>query len=341
MSKAQKQKRPSMQDVADLAGVSRTTVSFVLNDVPNSNIPVTTQERVWSAVTELGYRPNALARGLRSQRSHNIGFISDVVATTPHANYLIQGAQDLAWKHEKLLMLVNVGGSESMKVTATNMMLERRVEGIIYATMYHREAHPPEMVKEVPTVLVDCFVADRSLPSVVPDEVLGGYTAVKTLIEKGHKRIGYLQSIDPVVAAAGRLAGYKQAMAEHGIPFDETLVTSINDERGYEGAMTLLKRTERPTALFCFNDRMAMGAYAAIRNLNLKIPDDVAVIGFDNQVLIAPALYPALTTMELPHYNMGCWAVEHLLNLIDNPDTPTDSPEQHKMECPLISRASV
>jgi LacI family transcriptional regulator len=207
--------------------------------------------------------------------------------------------------------------------------------------MYHREAHPPKVIKEVPTVLLDCYVADKSLPSVVPDEVLGAYTAVSHLINKGHTRIGYLQNDDPVDAAKLRFVGYQQALSENGIPFDETLVTAVSDQHGYDGAMNLLKPADRPSALFIFNDSMAMGAYDAIRNLNLKIPDDVAVVGYDNQELIAPNLYPALTTMELPHYNMGCWAVEQLLGLINNPEAGPETAVQHKMECPLIERSSV
>ena len=144
-----------------------------------------------------------------------------------------------------------------------------------------------------------------------------------------------------VDAALLRFEGYKRALAENGIPFDKNLVEAVGDQHGYDGAMTLLNRPDRPAALFCFNDRMAMGAYDAIRNLNLKIPDDVAVIGFDNQELIAPTLYPALTTMELPHYKMGCWAIEQLLRLIENPDEQTNSLEQHKMVCPLIERSSI
>jgi LacI family transcriptional regulator len=338
--KPQRSKRPSMKDVADLAGVSRTTVSFVLNNVPDSNIPPATQERVWAAVEELGYRPNWMARGLRRQRTHTIGFISDVIATTPHANYMIQGAQDLAWEHDTLLLLVNIGDSQEMKMAAVNMMLERQVEGIIYATMYHREAHPPQIIREVPTVMLDCYVGDRSLPSVVPDEKLGAYTAVSHLIHKGHRRIGYLQNDDPVDAAILRLEGYKSALADNKITFDESLVEAVGDRHGYDGAMALLNKPDRPTALFVFNDRMSMGAYDAIRNLNLKIPHDVAIIGYDNQELIAPALYPALTTMELPHYKMGYWAVEQLLEMINNPDAQPETVVQHKIECPLIIRSS-
>lgn len=330
-----------MQDVADLAGVSRTTVSFVLNEVPNSNIPQATQERIWAAVEELNYRPNALARGLRAQRTHTIGFISDVVATTPHANMMIQGAQDLAWEHGKLLLLVNTGDNQEMKMAAVNMMLERRVEGIIFAAMYHREVHPPEIVKEVPTVLLDCYVKDQSLPSVVPDEVQAARTAVTMLISKGHRRIAYLQNADPVDAALLRLAGYKEELAANNLPYQPELVVAASDRHGYDAAMKLLQLPDPPTALFCFNDRMAMGAYDAIRKLNLTIPEDVAVFGFDNQELIAPNLYPPLTTMELPHYKMGCWATEQLLRLIENPDLMGGSPEQRKMICPLIERSSV
>jgi LacI family transcriptional regulator len=341
MTKATRKKRPSMKDVAELAGVSRTTVSFVLNDVPNANIPQETQERVWTAVAELGYRPNALARGLRAQRTHTIGFISDVVATTPHANTMIQGAQDLAWQHEKLILLVNIGDNQEMKMAAVNMMLERRVDGIIYAAMYHREVHPPAIIKEVPTVLLDCYVSDRSLPAVVPDEVQAAYTAVSTLINRGHTRIGYIQNDKPVDAARLRLVGYQRALAENNLRYEPALVAVFDDGHGYDAAMKLLQMPERPTALFCFNDRMAMGAYDAIRKLNLAIPEDVAVFGFDNQELIAPNLYPALTTMELPHYDMGRWAIEQLLHLIENPDLIGGSAEQHKMICPLIERSSV
>ena len=330
-----------MKDVAELAGVSRTTVSFVINDVPNANIPQETKDKVLTAVAQLGYRPNAIARGLRAQRTHTIGFISDVIATTPHAGHMIQGAQDLAWEHDILLLLINTGGNQEMKATAVDMLLERQVDGIIYATMYHRQASPPANIKDVPAVLLDCFIEDHSLPSVVPDEVLGGYEATKTLIEKGHTRIGFINNIDDIPATNGRLQGYKQALAEANISFDpEIVITEYESNGGYDGALKLMKTDNPPTAIFCFNDRMAMGTYDAIRNLNLTIPNDVAIIGFDNQELIAPNLYPTLTTMELPHYEMGKWAVEKLLQLINNPTVREETAVQHKMPCPLITRNS-
>ena len=131
-------------------------------------------------------------------RTHTIGFVSDVIATTPHAGRIIQGAQDLAWEHGYLLLVVNTGRNRQVLEAAVDMMLERRVDGMLYATMYHRAVAPPAVVREVPTVLLDCFVEDRSLPSVVPNEVKGGYVATKTLLDAGHRRIGFINNLDPV-----------------------------------------------------------------------------------------------------------------------------------------------
>lgn len=340
-----KSKRPSMQDVADLAGVSRTTVSFVINKVPDANIPPETHERVLEAVKELGYRPNAIARGLRAQRTNTIGFISDEIATTPFAGHMIQGAQDFAWSKNNLLLLVNTGGDQDIKQTAFDILLDRQVDGIIYATMYHREVHPPEIIRQIPSVLLDCFIADRSLPSVVPDEVTGGYQATIHLLEKGHKRIGFINNRDPIPATFGRLRGYKQALSHYNIPFDESLVYIGGDGSfgGYDGTMELMRLPNRPTALFCFNDHTAMGAYDALQKLNLSIPEEVAVVGFDNHELIAKYLYPSLSTMELPHYAMGQWAVRHLLDLIEGQQQgikQSSTPIQQLQTCPLIKRES-
>ena len=344
MEKRSSGKRPSMNDVAKLAGVSQTTVSFVVNQVEGANIPPETQERVWEAVRELGYRPNAIARGLRSSRTHTIGFISDEVATTPYAGQMIQGAQEAAWAHNNLLLLVNTGTDGDLERAAIEMLLERQVDGIIYAAMYHRPVAPPDVIHEVPTVLLDCYVEDRSLPSVVPDEVQGGRVATETLIRAGHRRIAFINNVHAIPATRGRLLGYKQALAAHNIPFDDNLlcITNADTGAGYAAALNLMQQPQPPTAIFCFNDRMAMFTYQALQQLGLTVPADVAVIGFDNQELIAAWLRPGLTTMALPHYQMGFWAVQHLLQLIDNPDD-SDPLEcvQHTLECPLVQRESV
>jgi LacI family transcriptional regulator len=330
----------TMIDVAHHAGVSQTTVSFVLNNAETANIPDETRQRVMASIAELGYRPNVLAQGLRMQRSGIFGFVTDQIAITPHAGKIFEGAQDVAWENGKILMLVNTKSDPDLEATAINLLLDRRVEGIIYATMYHRPKILPPSLREIPTVLLDCFVEDHQLPSVVPDEFGGGYGAVKYLLEKGHRRIGFVNHVQDIPAATGRLEGYKSALKDYGIAFDPALVCydESRQDNGYQCARQLLQIENRPTALFCFNDRTAMGVYDAIRNLDLKIPEDVAVVGFDNQEIIAAHLYPPLTTMQLPHYKMGVWAVQKLVEILSGVEQI--NPVQHKMPCPLIERAS-
>ncbi|MEZ4591958.1 MAG: LacI family DNA-binding transcriptional regulator [Chloroflexota bacterium] len=334
----------TIKDVAKQAGVSFKTVSRVLND--DTAVRDSTRAKVLAAVEALDYRPNIMARSLRSQRTHTIGFISDVIASTPYASRIIQGAQERAWENDYLLLLINTGGNQEMKNAAVETLLDRQVDGIIYATMYHREVHPPEIIRAVPTMLVDCFVANKSLPSVVPNEEEGGYNATRHLLQKGHRRVGYLCEKSGVVATAARLAGYKRALAEYNVPFDPSLTCFMDatiSQEGYRGALALMQQPEPPTALFCYNDRMAMGAYRAMRELNLTIPGDVAIVGFDNQDLVAADLHPGLTTMALPHYEMGSWGVQHLINLIkqeDNDGGTAQQPIQKLLNCPLIERAS-
>ena len=331
---------PTMKDVARLAGVSQTTVSFVINEPPYGDIPDETKQRVLEAAKQLGYRPNAMAQGLRRQRTNTIGFITDEIASTPYAGQIVEGAQDAAWEHDKILLLVNTKGNGAIENTAIEMLLKRRVEGIIYATMYHRMVTPPQALREVPTVLLDCFAEDHSYPSVVPEEVSGGRTAIEYLLKKGHRRVGFINHPHAIPATSGRLQGYREALENYGVPYDEALVWvgESESEGGYNGTMKLMQLHEPPTAIFCFNDRAAMGAYDALRKLGLSIPEDVAVIGFDNQEVIAAHLYPPLTTMQLPHYAMGAWAVRHLTTIIEG--AGSSNPVQHKIECPLVERES-
>jgi LacI family transcriptional regulator len=287
-----------------------------------------------------------MARGLISRRSHTIGFVSDGFVSddfvaTPLAGKTLQGVQDAAWSKDKMVLVINTGRNRKIERDAVETLLERQVEGIIYATMFHHEVIPPTAVSQVPVVLLDCYAEDRSLTSVVPDEVQGGRRATEILLEKGHRRIGFINNVDPMPAQRGRLEGYKQALASYDVPFDARLVqygTTTQTSGGYRCTMELMQLPEPPTALFCFNDLTAMGAYDALRKQGLAIPADVAVIGFDNLELIAAQLYPPLSTMELPHYQMGQWAVQYLLEHSDS--THDEEPVQHKIACPFISRSS-
>jgi LacI family transcriptional regulator len=328
-------------DVAREAGVSPKTVSRVVTG--NGYVSEDTLKRVQTAIERLDYRPSYSARHMRTQRSNTIGVITDYIASTPFGGAIIKGAQDVAWSQNKVLLTVNTGGVPDIEKAAVEVMLERQVEAIIYAAMWHRMVELPSNIRNVPVVLLDCFCEDRSLPSVVPNEFQGGYDATEVLLKKGHRRIAFI-NIDlsvSIPAPTARLAGYKHALATYNVPFDETLLRAGNAQAdsGYQYTLELMQLDNPPTAIFCGNDRMAMGSYMALKELGMQIPRDVAIIGFDNQSIIAKYLRPPLSTMALPHYAMGKWAVEYLLN--PAPEGSEDAAIQHLLECPYIERESV
>jgi LacI family transcriptional regulator len=335
-----------IRDVAELAGVSVTTVSHVLNDTPQMRVAPETRERVREAAKTLGYGPNRMARALRTNKSGLIGLLSEEIATTPHAGRIILGAQDAAREHDLTLVIVNAeressGGSHREDVQT---LIDRQVEAVLYATMYHRQVSLPPNLQGVPAVLIDSTDRAGIVPAVVPDEVGGAVAAVTHLVEAGHTRIAFLNNDDDVPATHERLIGYRQVLTEHGIPIDESLIVQAPSETlpGYALARDVLSRPDRPTALFCYNDRMAMGAYRAATELGLDIPNDLSTVGFDNQELIAANLFPGLTTVALPHYEMGVWAVETLVHLLSGEaeyKALADSPT--RLECPLVIRGSV
>jgi len=326
----------TIQDIAKRAGVGAGTVSRVLNEHPH--VSEASRNKVERVIAELDYRPSFAARHMRTKQSQVIGFITDEIATTPFAGRTIEGAQHCAWAFDKLLYVVNTGGNLEFEHSVIEQLLIRQVEGVIYAAMYHKRVQPPPILKEVPTVLLDCYSEDGRYSSVVPDEVRAGFEGTELLIRKGHCRIAFINARAGTAATTLRLTGYKRALAEHGLYFDEALVRPGNwaADGGFEHTLAVMKLPNPPTALFCANDRTAMGVYDALRELDLHVPRDVAVLGFDNQEVIAAFLRPGLSTMALPHFEMGRWAVQHLLSS-GNASKPT----QEKLHCPFVARASI
>ena len=335
-----RRRRTRMSDVAARAGVSVTTVSMVLSGKAGTSIPDVTKERVVEASRELGYRANTIARTLRAQTSDTIGLISDVIASTPYAGDMIRGADQVAAAAGKTLMIVNTERDPDVEARAIDSLLARQVDAIVYATMWHRIVEAPPELREAHHVILDARTTDPGDSWVVPDDERGGYTATCHLIEAGHRRIGYLREDNEYPADPERFAGYRRALAEHGLPFDERLVAVDRNDPfgGTAAAARLLALDEPPAAIQCYTDRMAMGAYRAIRRAGLRVPQDISVIGYDNQDQIAPWLDPPLTTIQLPHEAMGRWAVEHLLRVLSG---EAEGPRQLRMECPLVVRDSV
>jgi LacI family transcriptional regulator len=327
-------RRATIRDVAQHAGVSPSTVSVVLNETNGARVAPETRRRIAESAKLLGYSADPTARALRTQRTHTVGFVSDVIATTPYAGQMIQGAQDAAWRQGMVMLLLNTGGDADHEREALRTLVHRRVDGIVYATMWHRVVDVPQ-VGATPVVLLDARPAGEPVPCVAPDEYAGAAAAVGELIEHGHRRIGFVQNEDDVPATVERLAGYRETLEAHRIAFDPGLVVSdaSTTQGGQRAAARLFDRPDRPTGVFCFNDRMAMGAYQSAAERGLRIPQDLSVVGFDDQQEIAPALRPALTTVALPHYEMGVWAVEALLGVNDGGEA--------RMPCALVRRESV
>jgi LacI family transcriptional regulator len=336
--------KATLRDVASQARVSVSTVSLVLNGRDEGRVKPALSRRVRKAAAELGYVPNLLARGLRTNQTQTIGLISDRVASTPYAGRMLAGAQNAAWETGRLLLLVDSDGNTEMEREAVGALLQRNVDALIYASMYHRVVELPVVPPTLPLVVLDARPAqDRPDVSwVVPDEVGGARAAVTLLLDAGHTRIGYCTDSADIPAVQLRLASYRETLASNGIAFDPALVVAVdggNAADGREAASRLFALPDPPTALFCFNDRMAMGAYRAARERGLRIPEDVSIVGFDDQEHVADGLAPGLTTVALPHYAMGVWAAEQALGRLANSDSL--AAEGKLMPCPLVVRESV
>ncbi|MEO1289266.1 MAG: substrate-binding domain-containing protein [Chloroflexota bacterium] len=265
-------------------------------------------------------------------------FVTDTVATTPYAVDIIRGAQDAASEQDHVLLVVSASDTSSSIEDAIEFLLERQVVGIIYAAMFHHVVDLPDNIYQVPTALANCYVKQRDLPSAVPDEFIGAYRATRALLEAGHTRIAHLQVVPPASdAREGRLAGYQAALEAYDIPFDTDLCIDTLDHRSDENfhiTQQLLAMDNPPTGFFCANDRMTIATYQAIMHAGLRIPDDIGVVGFDNQLDVVQNLKPQLTSVQLPHYEMGAWAFNQLL-------INTSEPIQAKIDCPLVARASI
>jgi LacI family transcriptional regulator len=335
--------RARISDVAAAAGVSTSTVSLVLNGRV-ARISPATQERVREAAASVGYTPNSVARGLRTQRTRTVGLISDRIATTPFAGRMLAGAQDAAREHGHLLFLVDTDGDPGVESEAVHALGGQRVDGLIYAAMWHRVIDAAPNLPDG-TVFLDCRpAAPGTFPAVVPDDRAGGRDAVRLLVEAGHRRIAYVDvdEPDPPVASGLRHEGYLEVLAEAGIEPDPALHVRGGESSaagGRAGAAQLfdLPADRRPTAIFCFNDRMAAGVYVEAHRRGLDVPRDLSIVGYDDQQLVAGELDPPLTTIALPHYQMGRWATEVALGVRE----PPEDGQPYLMPCPIVRRDSV
>ncbi|MEY9836251.1 LacI family DNA-binding transcriptional regulator [Streptacidiphilus sp. EB103A] len=330
-------RRPvTLREVASAAGVSVSTVSLVINEKKNARIGAETRQRVQAAIRELGYRPNAMAKNLVEGNSRFIGLVADAIATTPFAGQIIHGAQDEAWKHGYVLLVANTEADDDAEAESISMMLEHKVRGILYSTWYHRLVEVPAALTETDFVLVNCFAAEPGPRAVVPDEVAGGRAAAELLLRQGHRRIAFVNTTTPSPAREGRLRGYQDALTAAGIAFDPALVLDAQPDQGGGYEITDAVLAQQVTGVCCHNDRVAMGLYDGLRDRGQRVPEDLAVVGFDNQEVIAAHLRPALSTVALPHYELGVVGMRVLLGLDQVGDLGRIA-----LDCPPVERDSI
>ncbi|MGQ4478489.1 LacI family DNA-binding transcriptional regulator [Streptomyces sp. SAS_276] len=335
--------RPTSRDVARIAGVSHTAVSFVFNGRADGNLSPATQERIRQAAAQLGYRPDPVARGLRRRRTAVIGLVTDEIASSPFAGRLLRGAMETAWDSDHLVLTVDSGGDPAKEDAAVAELLDRRVDGIIYAAMSLRRVRVPEGLHRTHSVLANCLPDDDSLPAVVPAERAGGRTAARLLLGAGHRRLAVIGGLDDI-ASVERTRGFRDALRAEGVTVPTEWIVRGGGEisTGYAGALRLFDGVEpgrRPTGVLCYNDRVAAGVLHAATRLGIDVPADLSVVGYDDQEHMAAFLTPPLTSVALPHRAMGEAAARLLLDAIEAGRTPP--PTVRRLACPVVSRDSV
>lgn len=310
--------RVKIADVAALAGVSATAVSLVLNNRPGSRLSDDVRQRVHAAAAQLDYRPNPAARSLRMGKTRTIGFVSFDVTITRYASAIIRGALDQAELSDHTVLIAEAGSRADQAARAIDAMLDRRVDALVIAAMRaHQIDLPSELPASLPVVMVNATSTDDR-PSVLPDERVAGEQVAQVLIDAGHRRIAVIgvaeELRDPKRSSTvgarydGIFAALDRAGATAVIP---EVGTEWEPEVGYDVSYDLLGSTDL-TGVVCLNDRLAFGLYQAASDRGIRIPEDLSVVSFDDDV-VATYVRPRLTTAEIPYEAMGRAAVEMVL----------------------------
>ncbi len=330
--------RVRLQDVAERAEVSQTTVSFVLNERPGTRISVETRDRVLRVAREMGYRPNPLARSLRTQVTQTIGLVSDQIVTDNYGGDLIRGSLVTALEHDHLLIVAESQDDPEVERHLVEDLLARQVDGIIFATITSDRVRLPGIMHGR-SVLLNC-TSSHAFPSILADEFAGGRDAAHALVRAGHRQGIFLvgETPDALRPARERRRGVEAALAEAGLELEGAIDCRWWPESAYDAVGPLLSSGHPPRALICLNDRVAFGAYQAIADAGLRIPDDVSVVSFDDSEL-ARWLRPQLTSVALPYFDMGRIAVESVLGL--RQEWAGELRQERLVAMPLRERGSI
>jgi LacI family transcriptional regulator len=316
--------RLKLEDVARMSGVSRSTVSRVINQHPNVSEPV--RQRVWGVIQETGYHPHQAARSLALQRSNILGLVIprsvQSFFSDPYFPRLTQGVAQACNEHNATLSLFLFHTKEDERNLFPRLSRPGLVDGIIIqATHADDDLFNQLSQSDIPFIVAGrpMNVPDASYVDV--DNVRGAFTAVRHLIHQGFRRIGTITGPLNTSTGQDRLSGYRKAQDDSGIDFDERLVVEgdFSQDSGYYAAKRLLQH--KPEAIFVASDMMALGALRALRENGMQVPEDIAIVGFDD-IPDAAQMSPHLTTIRQPIHSMGMQLVETLLDVIDNGSKP-------------------
>lgn len=305
--------RVTIKDVAEKAGVSPATVSRVVGNY--GYVSEKTRRKVLAAVEELGYRPDSIARSMVTRTTHTIGLVVTDI-TNPFFANLVRGVEAVTWKHRYTLILANTDEDVQREKSIIQTLQEKRVDAFIVVPATSQESpHLQEVISQgTPLVLVDRRVRGLAVDTVMVDNEDGAYRAVSHLIRLGHSRIGIVLDNLKITTNEERLAGYRRALLENILPVEESLIQScrFTQRSAYELVSNMLADHERPTALFTANNFMTLGAIQAIREAGLEIPQDIALVGFDDLEWYQVNA-PYLTAVAQPVFEMGNIAAQHII----------------------------
>jgi LacI family transcriptional regulator len=330
----------TLRDVAAAAGVHPATASRALNPETRLLVSGETAKRVVAAAAKLGYRPNPVARSLRTRRSHTVGvLIPDL--TNPIFPPIVRGLEDTLTAAGYVALLGNTDFDTSRERALFEQMRARHVDGFVLATATLQDGLLAEAVAAgIPVVLMNRLAPEYHLPSVSVDNERGSRMAVGQLAEFGHSRIAHIAGPQEASTGVSRLRGFRAGMASHGLEVEENLIAyaaRYTIEEGARCGRALLSRPGDLTAVAAANDMLAIGCYAAIEETGRRCPDDISVIGFNDMPLI-DRLSPPLSSVRFPQYRLGTDAAELLLERISGGDKPA---QVRYLAPELIVRGSV
>lgn len=318
----------SIKDVAKLAGVSISTVSSVINK--NKNVSMELTIKIEDAIKQLGYRKNPVASGLKSKQTKTIGVLLTQI-TSIYFPQLLQGLEDIIFDSEYNLTFSTSNNEIEREQYYIELMENRWVDGIILDSIANSTDHKKyieylneelSIKKGIPIVsLSEDIIMQSNISAVIVDNREGAIIAINHLLSFGHKKIAHIQGLPKNKASDFRLEGYKTALMDKGININPKLIKigDFSPSSGYTVMKELLQEGEEFTAVFSCNDQMAIGAIKAIREAGLKVPEDIAIIGFDN-IPMSTLINPALTTINVPKYRIGADAAKVLITKLSNPE---------------------